>query len=96
MMRPENEHEALRGLAYAIHEEARLHTLGHSFIVGSVMRGCANRILWELGEGELPYEGPPPTEPPVLPASEGWTCQSCGADNFIPSGFVRDGSEVPS
>jgi hypothetical protein len=30
---------------------------------------------------ELPDEG--------LPASEGWDCQSCGASNFIPSGFAR-------
>lgn len=60
-----SEHDRLRDLGYAIHEEARLHTSAHSFIVGSVMRGCANRILWELGETTLPYEGPPPTEPPV-------------------------------
>lgn len=24
-----------------------------------------------------------------LPDCEGWTCQSCGADNFIPAGFLR-------
>lgn len=24
-----------------------------------------------------------------LPDCEGWTCQSCGSDNFIPSGFIR-------
>lgn len=24
-----------------------------------------------------------------LPDCEGWTCQSCGADNFIPDGFAR-------
>ena len=24
-----------------------------------------------------------------LPDCEGWTCQSCGADNFIPAGFAR-------
>lgn len=31
------------------------------------------------------------TECPIhgLPSCEGWTCQSCGADNFIPNGFAR-------
>lgn len=24
-----------------------------------------------------------------LPPCEGWICQSCGADNFIPAGFAR-------
>jgi hypothetical protein len=24
-----------------------------------------------------------------LPDCEGWTCQSCGADNFIPAGYVK-------
>lgn len=24
-----------------------------------------------------------------LPDCEGWVCQSCGADNFIPAGFER-------
>lgn len=24
-----------------------------------------------------------------FPDSEGWTCQSCGADNFVPAGWVR-------
>lgn len=28
---------------------------------------------WERAEG--------------LPNCEGWTCQACGADNFIPAGF---------
>lgn len=27
--------------------------------------------------------------PDGLPACEGWVCQSCGADNFIPEGFAR-------
>lgn len=24
-----------------------------------------------------------------MPDCEGWACQSCGADNFIPGGFAR-------
>ncbi len=28
-------------------------------------------------------------DPEPLPDCEGWTCQSCGADNFIPVDFAR-------
>lgn len=54
----DSEHARLTRLAYDVHEEARANTAAHSFIVGSVMRGIANRILHELGEVTLPYEGP--------------------------------------
>jgi hypothetical protein len=56
------EHERLVALAYKIHEEARANTKSRAYSLGSVQRGIANRILHELGEPVLPYEGPPPSE----------------------------------
>lgn len=52
------EHERVKELAYAIHAEARSWSNRKAYVVGSIMRGCANRILWTIGEQPLPYEGP--------------------------------------
>jgi hypothetical protein len=59
------EHDRMVALAYDVHTEARQWSARRSYVVGSVMRGVANRMLYELGETTLPYEGPPPTEPPT-------------------------------
>lgn len=57
-MTDRTEHDRLLALAHAIHEEARNWTTRKGYVVGSVMRGCANRILAALGELTIPYEGP--------------------------------------
>ena len=40
------------------------------------------------GHGYQPTRSVSPDEE-GLPDCEGWICQSCGADNFIPAGFAR-------
>lgn len=52
------ERDRLVALAYEFHAEARAWTGSRSYVVGSVMRGVANRLLDALGEKTLPYEGP--------------------------------------
>jgi hypothetical protein len=65
-----SEHERLTALAREIHAEARAWSERRSYVVGSVMRGCANRMLWELGEERIPYEGPPRAVHPADPWAE--------------------------
>lgn len=46
-----------------------------------LMQEAFERPVLDLDEEEAKRE--------TLPDCEGWVCQSCGADNFIPPGFER-------